>query len=57
MLDLSDRFSEERVERYLILYELLNGDVGFFVKPNSSKQFPILLCILLPICICLSSSS
>jgi hypothetical protein len=57
MLDLSDRLSEERIERDLILCEPLDGDVGFFVKLNSSKQFLSLLCILLPICICLSSSS
>jgi hypothetical protein len=42
--DPSDHLSEERVERGLDLCGLLNGDVGFFVYRNSSKQIVVSLC-------------
>jgi hypothetical protein len=39
--DLSDHLSEERVESPL---GLLNGDVGFVMKPNSEKQIVVFKC-------------
>jgi hypothetical protein len=43
--DLYDHLSEERVGRDPVLSELLNGYLGFFVKPNSDKQIAVsLLC-------------
>jgi hypothetical protein len=35
--DLGDHFSEKRVEKNPILCGLFNGDIGLFMKPNSSK--------------------
>lgn len=46
-INLCDLLREEMVERYSILCELLNGDVGFFVNLNSIKEIMSLLCSLL----------
>jgi hypothetical protein len=36
--DLGDHLDEKRVERDLVLSELLNRDVGFFMKPDSRLE-------------------
>lgn len=44
--DLGDQLSEERVERNPIFSGLLNGDVGFVRKLNSSKQIVVSIVFL-----------
>lgn len=56
-LDLGGRLSVEMVERDLVICEPLDRDIGFFVKLSFSEQITCLLCIILPFCICLSSST
>jgi hypothetical protein len=53
---LCDHLIEERVERDLALYELLNEDVGFFVNPNLGIKSRVSLVLLYSLALLLLST-